>query len=103
MIKASFYITDGSISGFEIKGHSGYAESGRDIVCAAVSSAAYMAANTISEILSCPIDAKVSDGYMSVKLLCENNAARDILSGLKLHLTELSNDNPDFNKITTEV
>ncbi|WP_442974828.1 ribosomal-processing cysteine protease Prp, partial [Ruminococcus sp.] len=48
MIEAIFTVTDKVIRGFEISGHSDYSEHGSDIICAAVSSAAYMAANTVT-------------------------------------------------------
>ena len=35
---------DGSITGFTVKGHAGYAEEGSDIICAAVSALCYTAA-----------------------------------------------------------
>ena len=94
---------DGRISGFSVSGHSGYAEAGQDIVCAAVSSAAYMAVNTITEILGENVEADVSDGYMKIRLCSGNQAATDILRGLELHISELSKDYPDFIKIITEV
>lgn len=100
MIRAVFDIRNGS---FTIQGHSGSAESGQDIVCAAVSSAAYMAVNTITEILGQQVSADVSDGYMKISLSGKNDAASDILKGLQLHITELSKDYPDFIRITTEV
>ena len=100
MIRAKFNIRKGS---FTIKGHSGSAESGQDIICAAVSSAAYMAVNTITEILGQDVDANVSDGYMKITLRGSNQTATDILKGLQLHIGELSKDYPDFIKIITEV
>ena len=100
MIRAKFNIPKGS---FTIDGHSGSAESGQDIVCAAVSSAAYMAVNTITEILGEDVEADVSDGYMKIRLCSGNQAATDILRGLELHISELSKDYPDFIKIITEV
>ena len=100
MIRAKFNIRKGS---FTIDGHSGSAESGQDIVCAAVSSAAYMAVNTITEILGEDVEADVNDGYMKIKLCGNNDAAKDILRGLELHISELSKDYPDFIKIITEV
>ena len=100
MIRAKFNIRKGS---FTIKGHSGSAESGQDIICAAVSSAAYMAVNTITEILGEDVEADVDDGYMKITLCGNSNAAKDILRGLELHVKELSKDYPDFIKIITEV
>ena len=100
MIRAEFNIRKGS---FTIKGHSGSAESGQDIICAAVSSAAYMAVNTITEILGVDVEASVRDGYMKATISGSNQAATDILRGLELHISELSKDYPDFIKIITEV
>lgn len=48
MIEATIYRQkDGSFRGFEIRGHAGYAPSGSDIVCSAVS---FLATNTINSI-----------------------------------------------------
>ena len=100
MIRAEFDIRTGS---FTIKGLSGSAESGQDIIWAAVSAAAYMAVNTITEILGEEVEADVDDGYMKISLCGNNKAATDILRGLELHISELSKDYPDFIKIITEV
>ena len=52
MLSAKFFVLEsGTIVGFEILGHSGYAESGKDIVCSAVSSAAYMTENNITDVM----------------------------------------------------
>lgn len=101
MVKASFCIREDSAS-FTVKGHSGFAGSGFDIVCAAVSSAAYMTANTITEILGADASSKVKDGYLQFKV-SGNSAARDIIKGLQLHLSELAKDYPDHVTVTTEV
>ena len=92
MTRVKFLSKDESLSGFEIKGHSS-----RDcddfegkIVCAAVSSAAYMAANTIIEIIGDECEAVVDDAKMYVNVNSPSNESFTVLSGLKLHLTELS-------------
>ena len=100
MISAVFNIPQGK---FTIQGHSGSAESGQDIICAAVSSAAYMAVNTITEILGQDVSADVRDGYMKISLSGNNDAASDILRGLELHISGLADEYPDFIRITTEV
>ena len=91
MINICFIKDENLIVGFEIKGHSGYSDEGSDIVCASVSSAAYMTANTITEILGLSADISVDEGYMMMKLTSHNAMkAQDILRGLELHLCELS-------------
>ena len=93
MINVIFTESDGLICGFELSGHSGYAESGSDIVCSAVSSAALMAANTVTEIQKLNPDITVNDGFLSLNLSKqEAHTAKVILDGLKLHLTDLSEE-----------
>ena len=101
MVKASFCIREDSAS-FTVKGHSGFGSEGNDIVCAAVSSAAIMTVNTITEILGISNTPKVKDGFLQFEV-SGSKAARDIIRGLKLHLEELSNDYPDYVRVTTEV
>lgn len=100
MIRANFFTSDKDIVGFEISGHSGSAEAGSDIICSAVSSAAYMAANTITEIVKCKAEADISDGYMSFYVRSDLSDAQQILEGLKLHLEALAADYPDNIKVT---
>ena len=86
------FLADEKLDGFEISGHSTVNcddEVGKT-VCAAVSSAAYMTANTITEIVGDKADAKVSDGKMYFAVNKPSAAAVMVLEGLKLHLTELS-------------
>lgn len=99
MIKARFFTEDNLICGYEISGHSGSAETGQDIICAFVSSAAYMAANTISEILNAEIEAEVADGYMNIRVASKLSEAQQILEGLRLHLRSLAGDYPDNIKV----
>ncbi len=101
MIQASFCIREDSAS-FSVRGHSGFASEGEDIVCAAVSSAVYMTVNTVTEIFGAEDTSKVKDGYLHFKV-SGNETARDIIKGLQLHLTELAKDYPDYVKVTTEV
>ncbi|MBO5420735.1 MAG: ribosomal-processing cysteine protease Prp [Clostridia bacterium] len=99
MIKARFFTEDNLICGYEISGHSGSAEAGQDIICAFVSSAAYMAANTLSEIVGAEIEAEVADGYMNIRVVSELSEAQQILEGLRLHLRSLAGDYPDNIKV----
>lgn len=51
MIKAVFAVKGEKFIGFTVKGHSGYAESGNDIICAGVSSALMLTVNTITVLV----------------------------------------------------
>ncbi len=95
MIKVCFTRSKEVITGFELTGHSGFSEEGTDIVCAAVSSASYMTANTVTEILGLNPAIQVSEAKMTVKLN-ENDApkAQDILKGFLLHIAELREQYP---------
>lgn len=104
MIRISFYKKGQLLTGFESKGHSQTEEYGRDIVCAFVSSACYMTANTVTEVLKLDSDARADDGYMRLEIKAEPEKAQDILNGMKLHLTELEKEYPENVKVTiTEV
>lgn len=93
MIEVSFVKRGNLISGFVLKGHSGLGEEGNDILCASVSSAAYMTVNTITDILKLKPKIKVKDGFMAIKLSStQSRKAQDILRGFRLHLVALSKD-----------
>ena len=102
MIRAEFRFPQEGGASFTVKGHAGFAEKGEDIVCAAVSSAAYMAANTITEILGVQAKAKAKEGYMEFAFSGSDEAA-DIVRGLRLHFSELAEQYPGTIQISTEV
>lgn len=95
----------GVLLGFIIQGHSGYGESGTDILCAAVSSAAYLTANTITDVLRAEAEADVSDAEMFLRISEKSaSSCRTLLEGLKLHLLGLEEQYPDNMKVSyTEV
>ena len=103
MVTALFRSRDNCVCGFLIKGHADYGEYGNDIVCAAVSSAVYLVANTITEIVHGDCKIVEKDGYFSLSMREYSGTASAMLDGLRLHLTELSKDYPQFVTITTEV
>ncbi|MBQ2848612.1 MAG: ribosomal-processing cysteine protease Prp [Clostridia bacterium] len=99
MIRVKFLVGNRQLQGFEIKGHAMFAQSGEDVVCAAVSSAAYMAANTVTEVIKVNANAEADDGRMILMLEKANEKTETVLRGLELHLTELSKQYPENIKI----
>ena len=99
MIRVSFFKEGDFLTGFECKGHSSLGEEGQDILCAFVSSACYMTANTVTQIMKLDASAKDADGYMRLKINASPQKAQDILNGLYLHFSELKKQYPDEIKI----
>lgn len=97
MTKVKFFADNKGLYGFEISGHC--SENSDDeigkTVCAAVSSAAYMAANTVTEIIGDTADAEVKDAVMRFTVKNPSSCTVKVLEGLKLHLTELSGQYSD--------
>lgn len=84
--------------GFEVRGHALAAPSGSDIVCSAVSSAAVLTANTITEVLRA--QALVSDeNGLSLSLTQPCPEAENLIAGLELHLRGLAKQYPDNIRI----
>ncbi|MGN0550374.1 MAG: ribosomal-processing cysteine protease Prp [Acutalibacteraceae bacterium] len=106
MISVIFYNTEnGDLLGFRIKGHSGYAEEGSDVICAAVSSAAQMTANTVTDVLNVFAEVVMKDAQLSLRIFQKDaKTCRDVLMGLKLHLCLLEEQYPDYISVNyTEV
>lgn len=95
MIEASFFKKGGLFTGFVSKGHSLSAPSGKNIVCAFVSSACLMAANTVTDVLLLKADAYAESGYLRLDIKEDPSPAQDILKGLLLHLSALQKDYPE--------
>ena len=100
MITVRFF-NDGKLTaGFSVSGHAGLASSGKDILCAAVSSAAYMTANTLTEVCNVRCETEVDDGYMLIKPeTIDRDDVQAVLKGFSLHCRELSAQYPKQMKV----
>ena len=99
MIRVKFLVGNRQLAGFEIKGHADFADIGEDIVCASVSSAAFMAANTVTEIIGSKADVNADNGVMTLIVHEPCERTETVLKGLELHLTELAKQYPNNIKI----
>ncbi len=100
MIKVEFFGTD-PIYGFHIMGHSDMNPEGPEVLCAAVSSAAYMTANTVTDVIGLKPILLNKDGNMYLKVKTEQEAktCRVLFDGLRLHLSEIAQDYPKYLKV----
>ena len=72
MTKVIFYRRDGIFYGFEEHGHTGYADSGNDILCAALSAMTMLLLNTIEVAYASDVEYTISEGTadITVKAPC---------------------------------
>lgn len=101
MIKVNIKKNKNSIYEITIKGHANYADYGKDIVCAAVST---MAITTINAIISIDesIDVKESDGMLDIRVLKDTEINQKLLNNMKKMLEELVEQYPKNIEIRNE-
>ena len=95
---------DDRITGFSVSGHSGYAEAGQDIVCAAISAAVTMAEATINDVCGAKAKVRVKEDDARITLMLptscdEEETVQAVLSGLMLTLISLREDYPDYIEV----
>ena len=62
MTKVVFYRSGGVFYGFEECGHSGYADAGNDILCAALSAMSMLIINTVEVAYASDVDYEIDEG-----------------------------------------
>ena len=92
------------ITGFSISGHSGYAEAGSDIVCAAISAAVAMAEATINDVCGAKAKVRVKEQDARITLTLptscdEEETVQAVLSGLMVYLISLKEDYEDYIEV----
>lgn len=105
MTTVKFFLKDEAVIGFEVSGHStsDIDDDEGKAVCAAISSACYMAANTVTDVIGINASTKISDGYMKFVLSESDDKSDTVLKGLKLHISELAKQYTNRVKVITEV
>ena len=92
------------ITGFSVSGHSGYAEAGADIVCAAISAVVTMAEATINDVCGAKAKVRVKDEQARITLTLpascdEEESVQAVLSGMLVTLCSLRDDYPDYIEV----
>ena len=104
MTRCEFFTADDRITGFSVSGHSGYAEAGKDIVCAAISAVVTMAEATINDVCGAKAKVRVKDEQARITLTLptscdEEETVQAVLSGMLLTLINLREDYPDYIEV----
>ena len=104
MTRCEFFTENERITGFSVSGHSGYAEAGSDIVCAAISAVVTRAEATINEVCGAKAKVRVKEEDARVTLTLpascdEEESVQAVLAGMMLTLLSLRDDYPDYIEV----
>lgn len=97
MTTIRFDRTRGRLTGFTCQGHSGFAETGSDIVCAAVTSALRLTECTINDVYhaDAAVDLDDQTAKITLSLRSPDRDCERVLEGFLLYMRELSKENPN--------
>ena len=104
MTKCEFFTAEDRITGFSVSGHSGYAEAGADIVCAAISAIVTMAEATINDVCGAKAKVRVGENEARITLKLpkscdEEETVQAVLAGMMVTLINLQEDYSDFIEV----
>ena len=102
MTTVTFFSEGSRLVGFEMKGHSGHAPAGEDIVCAALTSAVRLTECAVNDVLGLEAGVKVreKDAYLSLKLPGKlgqtyESTCQTLLAALMVHCVSLAEEYPE--------
>ena len=109
MTTVTFYSEGSRVTGFEVKGHSGYAPEGEDIVCAAVTSAVRLVEATVNDVLGLAASVKIRERDAAILFRLPGGlddttetACQSLLAGLMVYLAELHDEYPENIEVLEE-
>jgi uncharacterized protein YsxB (DUF464 family) len=104
MTRCEFFTQEERITGFSVSGHSGYAEAGADIVCAAISAVVTMAEATINDVCGAKAKVRVKEEDARITLTLpaacdEEESVQAVLAGMLLTLCNMRDEYPDYIEV----
>ena len=106
MTTITFHTEGSRIIGFDSRGHSGYAQEGEDIVCAAITSTVRLVECTINDVLGLGAHVKVNENTATISLRLPaglsqgiESTCQTVLTGMMVYLSELHDEYPDFIEV----
>ena len=109
MTTVTFHMEQDRLVGFDSEGHSGYAEAGEDIVCAAITSAIRVVEATINDVLGLAASVKILEDSARIELRLPGGlapeaeyACQSLLTGLMVYFAELHEEYPEHIEVLEE-
>jgi len=102
MTSVTFYTQEGRITGFEARGHSGYADAGEDILCASIGAAVTLVEATVNDVLGLAAAVRTDEKKALISLRLPGglgptaeSTCQSLLTGLMLYFTMLHDEYPE--------
>ena len=106
MTTVTFLTEESRIIGFEVSGHSGYADAGEDIVCAAITSAVRLVEATVNDVMGLCASVKVDQETAAISLRLPGGLAptaestcQNLMTGLMVYLAQLHDEYPEHIEV----
>ena len=111
MTRVIFYRRDGIIYGFREQGHTGYGESGDDVLCAALSAMTMLIINTAEIAYASDVEYTIDEKTTDIKLIIRGAlpeysvdekkqfALSGLLTGYYYQLNDLTEDYYDYLEV----
>ena len=103
MTTVSFFTENSRLTGFEVKGHSGLAKEGQDVLCAAITSAVRLTECAVNDVLGLGAAVKVGekDARISLRLpgglgQTAESACQTLLTALMIYFVQLHEEYPHY-------
>ena len=102
MTTVTFHTEGSRITGFDAMGHSGYAQEGEDIVCAAVTSTVRLIECILNDVMGLCAAVKINERTAVISLRLPGSlgqtaesTCQTLLTGMMVYLSELHNEYPE--------
>lgn len=93
-------VVDVRTDGITIEGHAGYAEAGKDIVCAGVSALAQTLIKSIEDLTSSTIQYDIDPGRVDIKFKDLSEEGKLLVDSFFLGICLIADEFPDYIEIT---
>ncbi|MCD7760843.1 MAG: ribosomal-processing cysteine protease Prp [Clostridiales bacterium] len=107
MTAVTFHLEGARIVSVDIRGHSGYAEEGADLICNTVVAAIQLVECTVNDVLGLAAAVKVEPEEPHISLHLpgglsgeDEHTCQNLLTGMMVYLTGLRQQFPDYITVT---
>lgn len=85
--------------GVKVSGHAGYAENGKDIVCAGVTALVQTLVKSVDDLTEDKIECEISPGRADIHYRCLSEAGKLLVDAFFIGICLIADEFPDYVRI----